>query len=90
MAPEIINPAKDAAFRFGATAKIGIEGRLTGQWFLNINWAYGFMNLIGRQEKTGQPLEHGELLTPKLDIQPEFEEKLIQNYLFQFLLQYRI
>jgi hypothetical protein len=78
----IRQPAKANTVRLGGALRLGIEGHIYEQWYLNINYGIGVMNLLGNDNS------RGELLTPKID--PEKTENKVWNFLFSFLLQYRL
>ncbi|MDQ1266145.1 MAG: hypothetical protein QG635_1297 [Bacteroidota bacterium] len=73
---------KDAAFRIGAAARIGLEGEIWGPWMINTSIAIGAMNLLLRDDS------RGELLTPEKYL--EDKETIMYNIFFSLLLQYKL
>lgn len=82
--------SKDNAVRFGAGLKFGIHGHIYENWYVNIFWNWSIINLLGREEETGEPLERGELFTPKTANNKEYEENYVHQFNFNFQLQYRL
>lgn len=51
-------PPKDDAMRIGGIFKLGVEGRLRDNFYINAGGALGILNIIGKQDS------RGELFTP--------------------------
>ena len=83
------NPAKDDVFRLGGAARLGLEGKIYQRWYVNMSVAWGIMNIFGREEETGEPLERGELLTPVTGYD-EYKENLVYTYHINFQVQYQL
>ncbi len=72
--------AKENAFRIGALGRIGVEGRLEGNWYVNTSLGLSAMNIFMRDDN------RGELMT----VQRLFEDKeaLLWQFNFSLLIQY--
>ncbi len=79
---------KSSAFRVGAMARLGIEGEIYYPVFLNTSVGYGFMNLLGRDNRSSAQGGRGELLTAR----PinEAGEGMLTHLNFAFMIQIRI
>jgi hypothetical protein len=79
---------KQDVFRFGAAARIGVQGVLIKPLIVNISFAYGVLNLFGVDKRTVTRERGGELLTPTQI--GETSEKTVQFAHFSLWLQYRL
>lgn len=77
---ERITYSKDNALRFGGLFRLGIEGRLKNDYYINTGCAFSLTNLIGADDN------RRELLTPI--ITNESKETLVSNFHFYLLIQY--
>lgn len=77
-----VEESKDNAFRMGPFVRLGVEGRLYQDIYLNLSVASGIINLIGRDNS------RGELFTPNANFQTE--ESLAYTIELSFLVQYRL
>ena len=77
---------KESCVRFGGSVKLGLEGELSDNWYVNIIGSLGIMNLIGRDDS------RGELLTPykKNSIIEEIKESFLYTLQYSFIIQYRL
>lgn len=76
------NSSKKNGFRLGTYARLGVEGLLAKNLYVNISFAGGVLNLVGRDN------DRGELFTP--DNTYQTEESLVYTIDTSFLLQYRL
>ena len=73
---------KDDAMRIGALLKLGVEGRLRDNFYINAGGAIGFMNIIGKNNN------RGELLTPIAMFETQ-ESNILSLQVF-ILIQYNL
>ncbi|HRP02226.1 MAG TPA: hypothetical protein PLE30_06210 [Candidatus Kapabacteria bacterium] len=73
---------KDDAMRIGALLKLGVEGRLRDNFYINAGGAIGFMNIIGKNNN------RGELLTPITMFETQ-ESNILSLQVF-ILIQYNL
>lgn len=73
---------KSDALRLGGIAKLGVEGRLKDNFYINAGGALGILNIVGKHDT------RGELFTPL----PRHETRESNVYTFQFylLIQYNL
>src|SRR5690606_3976962 len=71
---------KSDVWRFSFMPKIGVEGELTDDIYINASVGFQTLNLLGRDNR------RGELLTPITDF--ETQESLVKSFVFSFMLQY--
>jgi hypothetical protein len=84
----ITSSGKEACFRLGAMARLGIEGEIYYPVFINTSVAYGVMNLIGRDDRPTAEGGRGELLTAKSEL--EGPETYVHHLNFTFMIQVRL
>ncbi len=73
--------SKGSTTRFGAQAKIGIDGQIRKKFYINTGFNFGWMNILGKDDK------RGELFTPtRLNEMIESDVFLFQIFI---LLQYK-
>ncbi|MBI5325418.1 MAG: hypothetical protein HZB41_09140 [Ignavibacteriae bacterium] len=77
---------KESCVRLGGSIKIGIEGEIADNWYVNILGTFGIMNLIGRNN------ERGELMTPYKKTYLSFEnrESFLYTIQYSFIIQYKL
>jgi len=75
-------PPKENAFRLGGTFKLGVDGRLKDNLFINTGFGIGITNLIGKNDT------RGELFTP-ITLQETGESNVINFHVF-ILIQYNL
>ncbi|MBX7155122.1 MAG: hypothetical protein U0Y96_03225 [Candidatus Kapaibacterium sp.] len=78
---------KESVFRFGGAARVGVQGILSDPLRINISYAYGAINLIGRDLRATAKDRRGELLTPST--LNETSESVVFFSQFSLMLQYR-
>jgi len=75
-------PPKADALRLGGTLKLGVDGRLKDNFYINAGIAFGIPNIIGKDN------ERGELFTP-ITIQENVESN-VYNFHIYILMQYNL
>lgn len=75
------NKTKNSTFRGGLGFKLGLDGQVIDKFWLNLNFSWTYLNMIGKDDS------RGELLTPTKLF--ESKESEVVTFNFQFLLQYR-
>ena len=79
---------KESCVRLGGSFKLGLEGEIAQNWFVNIHGTLGVLNLVGKNDSRGQ------LLTPfkedKLMRYIEDKEWFVYTLQYTFLIQYRL
>ncbi|TAL69537.1 MAG: hypothetical protein EPN82_06815 [Bacteroidetes bacterium] len=77
---------KESCVRLGGSIKLGLEGEIGDNWFVNIHGTFGVLNLIGRNDS------RGELLTPLKNyfIMEEIRESYLYTLQYSFIIQYRL
>ncbi|MCL5991692.1 MAG: hypothetical protein M1419_06270 [Bacteroidetes bacterium] len=77
---------KESCVRLGGSLKLGLEGEIAQNWYVNIHGTLGILNLVGRNDS------RGELLTPyrKTSFSFENQESLVFTIQYSFLIQYRL
>lgn len=79
---------KPGATRFGAMARLGIEGEIYYPVFVNTSVGWGAMNWLGRDTRSTANGGRGELLTPVS--QNETGEAVLNHLNFTFMVQIRL
>lgn len=79
---------KPGATRFGAMARLGIEGEIYYPVFVNTSVGWGAMNWLGRDTRSTSNGGRGELLTPVS--QNEAGEAILNHLNFTFMVQIRL
>lgn len=74
-------PTKDNAFRIGGLFKLGLDGRIKNDLYINASFGVSAMNLLLRDDK------RGELFTPETAGQPT--ENMIGTMNLTIMLQYK-
>jgi len=77
----MISTKKDFATRIGGRIRLGVEGQIRDNWYVNSSFAIGIYNLLLRNSKTG------ELLNSKNEY--ETKEQLQAFYNFNVGIQYK-
>lgn len=73
--------SKKNTVRLGALGRLGVEGQLIGNWYVNTSVALGALNLVGRDDN------RGELLTPTTIFKEK--EQIVPVFNFSFMVQYK-
>jgi hypothetical protein len=79
---------KDAVWRLGGMARLGVEGELYYPVFINTSVGYGVMNALLRDTKPTAEGGRGELLTPEST--NERGEGYLNHLNFTFMVQVRL
>ncbi|HLP28811.1 MAG TPA: hypothetical protein VK147_09230 [Candidatus Didemnitutus sp.] len=79
---------KPSATRFGALARLGIEGEVYYPVFINTSVGWGAMNILGRDDRPTSEGGRGELLTPVSLNEPA--ESIVYHLNFTFMVQVRL
>ena len=74
--------SKPDAFRLGGALKLGIEGKLNKNWYINAGGSLMITNIVGRDNS------RGELFTPFARL--EAKESLVYNLQIFILIQYQL
>ena len=79
---------KEAAQRWGALVRLGLEGEVYYPVFINTSIGWGAMNILGRDERPTSEGGRGELLTPVP--RNEGPEQILYHVNFTFMVQVRL
>ncbi len=79
---DIFEAGKDDAWRFGGNIRLGVEGRLRSNFYVNTGLSLGVLNIIGRDD------DRGELLTPLAIF--ESKENMLSVLQIYILIQYNM